>query len=81
MDKNTVCDFVRARFEPGSGRRQKLRKREREREFGDRAQFDRESSPMSATCEFHGSIEWNTRDKGGGERFGREGREISVLRS
>ena len=32
MDKNTVCDFVRARFEPGSGRRQKLRERERERE-------------------------------------------------
>lgn len=77
VDKNTVCDFVRPRFEPGSGRRQKLREREGERIWRQGAIRQGESPPMSATCEFHGSIEWNSprqrrgmeSDPGGGFRF------------
>lgn len=77
VDKNTVCDFVRPRFEPGSGRRQKLRERERGRIWRQGAIRQGESPPMSATCEFHGSIEWNSprqrrgmeSDPGGGFRF------------
>lgn len=62
MDKNTVCDFRRPRFEPASGRRQKLREGEREREEKEGnletgEQFDGESPPpMSRSLLFTAAV-------------------------